>query len=194
MTSWFRMRALAVGLALVAGLPLGAPSVRAATLTGDTINGTMNFCGFNPSDSNHFTPTSGTAPLAFVYDEGPGGAGADTATFTATGLTVEANISSFACGWGMSFTDSTTPFPKLELASSSFGTSFSYQLNGDAIELTWTGTSGWQDAVINPGDFIAVFNIDGELPEPASLTLFAVGLAGIGMIRRRRRAAPGATA
>jgi hypothetical protein len=187
MIALFRTGMLLVGLTIVAGLSIGVPSAWAGSLAGDTINGSMNFCGINPADENHFTPGSGNAPIAFVYDEGPGGATTNTATFSATGLTVEANVSSFACGFGMTFADVTTPFPKLALVSSNFGPSLTFKLDGDSIEVSWTGTDDWLDSAFNPGDFVAVFNIVGELPEPRSLAVFGVGLTGAGLIRQRRR-------
>jgi hypothetical protein len=169
------------GLAAVA---FGSSPSRAASLTGDTINGALNFCTLG-NGGNNFTPSTGQAPHAFQFTDG---SNTDTATFLATGLTVEANVSDFACGWGMSFTDATTPFPGLSLVSSSFSPDLTVQLTGaGTIDISWAGTPGAQDSVFSPGDFTAVFTFNSvaDVPEPGSFALFGLGLAVVGLIRRR---------
>jgi hypothetical protein len=53
------------------------------------------------------------------------------------------------------------------------------QLDGGVISISWDGATG-------PADFIAVFDIGVALPGLASLVLFGLSLAGVGVVRRRR--------
>ncbi len=180
MLTRFRTRVLTVALALASAfalVSLGASPSRAASLTGDTIDGNLNFCTLG-NGGNVFPTPSGTAPITFEHADGSND---DIATFTATTLTVEDQVSDVACGWGMSFYDETTLFPSLTLISSNFSPDLTYDLTGGVISLNWDGASG-------PADFVAVFNIDGVLPmpEPEPLAIFGVALGGVGMIRRRR--------
>jgi hypothetical protein len=184
MATWFRTRTFLVGAALVSGLAcvtLGASGSRAASLAGDTINGTLNFCALG-NGGNVFSPASGTAPLSFQYVDG---SNTDTATFSATTLTVEDQVSDRACGWGMSFTDTSTPFSSLTLISSNFSPDLTFDFTGGVIDISWAGIAA------GPADFIAVFAINGVLPtpEPGSLAVFGVALAGVGLIRQWRRPA-----
>ena len=151
-----------------------APLPALADLTGDNITGALNFCSLG-SPGNNFTPISGTAPIEFEFADG---SNIDTAIFTANQLTIEDQITDFACGWGMSFTDTTNAITQLTLVSDNFSPDFTYDLTGGSISINWGGASG-------PADFTAVFDI-GPIPEPASLTLFGVGLTGLGWLRRRR--------
>jgi PEP-CTERM motif len=180
MTGWHRVR-VGFGLAsLLLAWVLMPSQPRAASLTGDTITGTLNFCSLN-GGGNAFSSDSGTAPMTFIHDEGIDGANTDTAAFDATTLTVRDVVSTDACGWGMQFTDTTTAFPSLTLISSNFSPELTYDLTNGAITISWEGTE-------TPGTYTAVFNIDGDLavPEPGTLATFGVGLTGIGFIRRRR--------
>ena len=171
--SW--RRALLAGLAILSGfagalLPQ-SPSL-AGTLAGDTIQGSLQFCSLG-SGGNVFAPASGTAPLVFDYIEG---ANIDTAIFSATQLTVQDQVDDFACGWGMRFTNTTTPFQLLNLVFSDFSPGLTFDLTDGIISISWTGASG-------PQTFTAVFDV--VVPEPVSLLLFGVGLAGITLVRRK---------
>jgi len=165
------------GFAVVLAIGFATPS-RAASLSGDTINGSLTFCALN-NGSNNFTADSIVAPDQFGWTDG---ANIDTAVFSGTTLTVSDQVLDVACGWGMTFSDTTTPFPALTLVSSNFAPDLSYSLTYGVIALQWGGSSDQQT-------FTAVFNIDGTLatPEPPALALFGVGLAGVGLIRQRRR-------
>lgn len=183
MTAWSRTRTFLTALALICdlvGISFGSSPSRAATLTGDTIDGTLNFCTLGHG-GNVFPTPSGAAPFTFAYADG---SNVDTATFSATQLTIEDQVSDTACGWGMSFFDETTPFPSLTLISSNFSPDLTFELVDGTINISWDGATG-------PADFTAVFNIDGELPEPGSLALLGVALVGVGLIRRPRRPARG---
>jgi hypothetical protein len=175
MPAWIRTRALMVGLALLASVVCGVSASHAGSLTGDTIDGNLNFCTLG-NGGNVFPTPSGTAPVTFEYVDGSND---DIATFTATTLTVEDQVTDVACGWGMSFYDQTAVFPLLTLISSNFSPDLAYDLTGGVISINWGGATG-------PVDFTAVFNIDGALPEPGPLAIFGVALAGVGVIRRRR--------
>jgi hypothetical protein len=154
-------------------LGLLAPLPALADLTGDNITGNLNFCTLG-SPGNQFTPTSGTAPTEFEFADG---SNIDTAIFTANQLTIEDQITDFACGWGMSFTDTTHAFTYLTLVSDNFSPDITYNLSGGTISINWGGNTG-------PADFTAVFDLV-PMPEPVSLALFGVGLTGMGLLRRR---------
>ena len=177
MTTWRGLRIFLMGLALASVLAGVSPS-RAASLAGDTIDGNLNFCTLG-NGGNVFPMPAGTAPVTFDYADG---SNHDIATFTATRLTIEDQVSDVACGWGMNFYDQTTVFPSLTLISSNFSPDLTYDLTDGVISIRWDGAEG-------AADFVAVFNVDGVLPtpEPGYLALFGVGLAGVGLIRQRRR-------
>lgn len=182
MTAQSRVRLLMAGLTLLSGLGLAllAPVPARAALTGDNINGTLNFCTLN-GGPNQFSQSSGTAPTAFEFADG---SNIDTATFTATTLTVEDNVADIACGWGMSFTDTTKAFPSLTLVSTGFPAGgLTYALTAGLMTFGFSGGMG-------PADYIAVFDIGGSLPEPGSLAVFGVGLVGAAVARRRRGWSP----
>jgi hypothetical protein len=120
---------------LVSGIAcasLCASPSRAASLTGDTINGTLNFCTLG-NGGNVFTSPSGAAPLTFEYADGSND---DTATFSATTLTIEDQVTDSARGWGMSFTDATTVFPSLTLISSNFAPDLTFDFTGGVIHIS----------------------------------------------------------
>jgi hypothetical protein len=161
------------GLAILALL---ATSPARADLTGDNINGMLNFRMLNEGP-DQFSQPSGTAPTTFQFADA---SNVDTATFTANPLTVEDQITDIGCGGGMSFTDTSNALPSLTLVSTGFPTnSLTYALTGDTITPGFAGALG-------PADFIAVFDIGTNAPEPGSLALFGAGLIGVEVTRRRR--------
>ena len=162
------------GLAVLFGLALSSPS-RAASLTGDSINGALTFCSLAGS-GNNFTPTSVFAPGEFDFADG---ANIDSAVFSDSTLTVTDQVLDVACGWGMTFTDTTTPFSTLILLGSTFSPDLTFDVTDGVISLQWDGSGDQQT-------YTAVFSVE-PAPEPASMTLFGFGLAGIGLIRQRRR-------
>src|SRR6478609_4375366 len=114
-----RSRALLAGASFVLGLgamTLTASPSFAGSLTGHTINGSLQFCTLGSGD-NQFSPPTGTAPVTFDWTDG---ANVDTATFSDSQLTVRNQVIDVACGWGMTFQDVTAPFATLELVSSDF--------------------------------------------------------------------------
>jgi hypothetical protein len=165
------------GFVVVLSVAVASPSW-AASLSGDTIAGSLTFCALN-NGANNFTVDSIVAPDQFGWTDG---ANIDTAVFSGTTLTVSDQVLDVACGWGMTFSDTTTQFPALTLVSSNFSPDLSYSLTGGVIALQWGGSSDQQT-------FTAVFNIDGTVatPEPSALALLSVGVAGACLIRQRRR-------
>jgi hypothetical protein len=193
MRRFFLAVAIASGLAAF-GVPAQA-QLLGTTVTGSLVLATVpsvNFYDPNnvifdlvPPGYDNFTANSPTvtidANMEFGYNDQ---ASLITADFTDNTLTLTDTVSAGVdSAWEQTFTDTALSGLTLTNVTDSFGLS-SATLSGDVITIDWPGI---QDPDALATEFSATFNLTGStLPEPASLTLLASGLAGLAALRRRR--------
>ena len=175
-----------------------ATSTAKADLIGTSVTGSLQFGG---SGTNSFDPANGFVNGPFgTY---PGGSlnaagttvtisgtatefgfmdttNTDSADFTGTQLTVTDVTRVGSNSATYTFTD--TAFNSLSLVSNSFPAGFTYSLSGDTITVN---TPLFFSAA---GTYQAVFNVNSGSTVPdtgSTLLLMGVGLAGIGLLRRK---------
>jgi hypothetical protein len=163
-----------IGAIAAAFLAVATAGSAHAGYTGQTITGTLAFGPNGAFGGQYWSPNTIVAPGTFTYTDY---ANTDTAAFTDTTLTITDHVNSGANGWKMTFTDAALPFTLLTEVSSNFAPGITFSDVAGIIEVDWlgTGTGGVT--------YTAVFNV-APVPEPGTLAIFGLGLAGLGLIRR----------
>lgn len=176
-------------LALVTALAVTGPA--SAGLVGQSVTSSLIFEG---DPGNYFDPATVTIQdpdTEFLFDDGFATYSAD---FTDTTLTIgdsiyvnQASVAAFT----MTFILNSGRFISVNKDSDVFNPNVTYSWDSTTLTIDWAGIP----TSVIPQDFTAIFSIESEsngpsVPEPSILALMSLGLAGLGVFKRRRAATP----
>jgi hypothetical protein len=159
---------------------------KAATLLGNTISGSYHF----PDQATVYGGSFSYTPNPFIVGAGPESVldveGVDISVdFGASSLVLtfvtEVQFNASAFNGPVFNVDSGNPFDPVSGVVASGGQSVTAFLSGGDLFVNW------QDANFLVGETVTISFADTPVPLPAALPLFVTGLAGLGLLARRRK-------